>query len=73
MFMMYVLGPEPPEAPRLIRLGGVGSRWVRLVWRSLPGFGVYYSAIFTALHAVPGNEAKQIIANLTLDSLATDR
>ncbi|XP_063823810.1 cell adhesion molecule Dscam2-like [Ostrinia nubilalis] len=70
---MYLHVEEPPESPKSVRLGGVGTRWVRLIWRSLPGLGVYYSALCTALHSLPGVEAKHTTANLSLESLGDER
>ncbi|CAG9796254.1 unnamed protein product [Diatraea saccharalis] len=71
--LMYLHIEEPPEAPKAIRLGGVGSRWVRLVWRSTPRAGVYFTATFTALLALPGANSEHTTANLTLDSSNDDR
>ncbi|KAL4721411.1 hypothetical protein ACJJTC_015066 [Scirpophaga incertulas] len=64
---------EPPEAPRSLRLGGVGSRWVRLVWSANPAVGVYYSAIFGFLNPVSGEDTKQTVVNLTLENSSSDR
>ncbi|RVE42005.1 hypothetical protein evm_013350 [Chilo suppressalis] len=71
--LMYLHVEEPPEAPKSIRLGGVESRWIRLMWRSAKNTGVYYSAFFTALHALPGVDSKHITTNLTLDTVNNDR
>lgn len=60
---------EPPEAPRRLRLGGVGARWVRLVWAApapAPASRLSFTALYTALHALPAAEARSNAVNLTL-------
>ncbi|CAH0592720.1 unnamed protein product [Chrysodeixis includens] len=68
--LMYLHVEEPPEAPQQLRLSGVGSRWVRLVWAAPSRAGVAYSALYTALHALPGAGARSLGANLTAHAAA---
>ncbi|XP_075977718.1 cell adhesion molecule Dscam2-like [Anticarsia gemmatalis] len=73
--LMYLHVDEPPEAPRRLVLGGVGSRWVRLAWASPPAsppLAHAYTALYTTLHALPGAEARQNTVNLTVDTTADD-
>ncbi|XP_059047424.1 cell adhesion molecule Dscam2-like [Achroia grisella] len=71
--LLFLHVEEPPEAPRSLHLGGVGSRWVRVTWRAPSTRGLSYSASFTALQALPTQDAKHITTNLTLDSVADER
>ncbi|CAB3241321.1 unnamed protein product [Arctia plantaginis] len=74
--LMYLHVDEPPEAPRRLLLGGVGSRWVRVSWSSASSAAPpmnTYTALYTALHALPGAEARQNIVNLTLETTGEDR
>ncbi|XP_063549096.1 cell adhesion molecule Dscam2-like [Cydia strobilella] len=54
---------EPPEAPAGLRLGGVGARWIRLVWDA-SSTDARYSVIYTPLHAPPGSAV--LTVNLTI-------
>ncbi|XP_063899324.1 cell adhesion molecule Dscam2-like [Helicoverpa armigera] len=60
----YLHVEEPPEAPRGLRLGGVGARWVRLQWAAPPG--LQYAARYTALHALPAAADRSAAANLSV-------
>ncbi|KAJ8735955.1 hypothetical protein PYW08_006611 [Mythimna loreyi] len=65
--LMYLHVEEPPEAPCRLRLGGVGARWVRLLWAApAPPARHTYTALYTALHALPGAESRSNAVNLTL-------
>ncbi|KAJ0182191.1 hypothetical protein K1T71_001560 [Dendrolimus kikuchii] len=71
--LLYLHVEEPPEAPKGLKLGGVGTRWVRLVWRSeaASSRGQRFSALYTALHSLPGAEPTVSVVNLTVQ-LPTD-
>lgn len=59
----------------MVRLGGVGSRWVRVQWT--PGEGVehYYALCrpLQALQAAPGGEPPHYTYNLTLEDRSDRR
>ncbi|XP_037303266.1 Down syndrome cell adhesion molecule-like protein Dscam2, partial [Manduca sexta] len=70
--LLHLHVEEPPEAPRGVRLGGVGARWVRVEWRAASVHG-RYTALCTALHALPGADPPHTTHNLTLDVPPDDR
>ncbi|KAH9636077.1 hypothetical protein HF086_015254 [Spodoptera exigua] len=58
---------EPPAAPRQLRLGGVGSRWVRLVWTAPPAPPAPpASLVYTALYAPLRTPGAATATNLTV-------
>lgn len=64
---LHLIVEEPPAAPRLLRLAGVGAHWVRLTWGALPAAGLRYTALCTPLNTLPGDGPRQAAINFTLD------
>ncbi|XP_022821447.1 Down syndrome cell adhesion molecule-like protein Dscam2 [Spodoptera litura] len=67
--LMYLHVEEPPAAPRQLRLGGLGARWVRLVWAAPPAPPAPRAPpapVYTALYAPLRSPAAATATNLTV-------
>ncbi|GBO99131.1 Down syndrome cell adhesion molecule-like protein Dscam2 [Eumeta japonica] len=60
---------QPPEAPKSLQLSGASSRWIQILWKSSASRGVRFSALYTALHTLPGSDVRQRTLNLTAEPI----